>query len=146
MGIRPSRTAILAAGATGMATAAYTLVDGVGVRASDSPIGYIAWLVVLDGLAIPLYAALFWRRELRGPVRPLMLRATAGGSLSVVAYGLVLWAQTRAPIAPVAALREFSIVAGAAIGTLFFKEPFGKPRMVAAAVMVAGIALLLIGG
>jgi drug/metabolite transporter (DMT)-like permease len=69
-----------------------------------------------------------------------------GGALSVVAYGLVLWAQTRAPLAPVAALRESSIIVGAAIGALFFKERFGWPRTAASILMVGGIALMLRGG
>lgn len=59
------------------------------------------------------------------------------------AYGLVLWAQTKAPLAPVAALRESSIIVGAAIGTLFFKERFGAPRIAAAGLMVVGIGLML---
>lgn len=63
--------------------------------------------------------------------------------LSVFAYGLVLWAQTRAPLAPIAALRESSIIVGAAIGALFFKERFGAPRIAAAGLMVIGIGLML---
>jgi drug/metabolite transporter (DMT)-like permease len=144
--VRPTGTTILAAAATGLAIAAYTVVDGVGVRASGSSLGYIAWLVVLDGLAIPVYAVLFRRHALRGSVRPLLTRAATGGSLSVVAYGLVLWAQTRAPLAPVAVLRESSIIAGAAIGALFFKEQFGRPRVIATIFVVTGLALMLAGG
>jgi drug/metabolite transporter (DMT)-like permease len=66
-----------------------------------------------------------------------------GGVLSVVSYGLVLWAQTRAPLAPVAVLRESSVIAGAAISVFLFKERFGAARIVAASVMMAGIALML---
>ena len=43
----------LAALATGLSIAAYTVVDGVGVRASGSPVGYIAWLMILEGLPSP---------------------------------------------------------------------------------------------
>ena len=66
-----------------------------------------------------------------------------GAALSVAAYGLVLWAQTKAPLAPIAALRESSIIVGAAIGTVFFKERFGAPRIAAAGLMVVGIGLML---
>ena len=47
------------------------------------------------------------------------------GALSVLAYGLVLWAQTRGALAPIAALRETSVIFGAIIATLVFREPFG---------------------
>ncbi|MFJ4842415.1 EamA family transporter [Streptomyces sp. NPDC088746] len=142
-GKRPHWPAILAALATGLAIAGYTTVDGVGVRASGTPIGYIAWLMILEGIAIPAYA--FWRRrgELFPQLTPFAARGLLGAALSVAAYGLVLWAQTKAALAPIAALRESSIIVGAAIGTLFFKERFGAPRIAAAGLMVVGIGLML---
>ncbi|MGI5352894.1 EamA family transporter [Streptomyces sp. CA-250714] len=141
----PQWPALTAAVCTGLAIAAYTVVDGVGVRASGTSLGYIAWLMILEGLAIPAWAIATRRRELLVQLRPIALRGLLGGALSVVAYGLVLWAQTRAPLAPVAALRESSIIAGAAIGAVFFKERFGWPRTAASVLMVGGIALMLHG-
>ena len=73
----------------------------------------------------------------------LTLLGLCGAALSVAAYGLVLWAQTRAELAPIAALRESSIIVGAAIGALFFKERFGLPRIAAAGLVVVGIGLML---
>ncbi|MGW2326404.1 EamA family transporter [Streptomyces sp. NPDC001700] len=134
--------ALAAAVATGLSIAAYTVVDGLGVRASGTPLGYIAWLMILEGFAIPAYALATRRRALAAQLRPVAVRGLLGGVLSVCAYGLVLWAQTRAALAPVAALRESSIIVGAAIGTLFFKERFGAPRIAAAGLMVAGIGLM----
>ncbi|MGW8374537.1 DMT family transporter [Streptomyces sp. ODS28] len=142
-GQRPQWPALTAAVATGLAIASYTTVDGVGVRASGSPLGYIAWLMVLQGALIPAYAFAVRGRALAGLLRPVAVRGLVGGALSVAAYGLVLWAQTKAPLAPVAALRESSIIAGAAFGALFFKERFGAPRVIASALMVGGIALML---
>lgn len=141
----PQWPALAAAVGTGLAIASYTVVDGVGVRASGTSLGYIAWLMLLEGLAIPLWALARWRGTLVARLRPIALRGLLGGVLSVAAYGLVLWAQTRAPLAPVAALRESSIIAGAAIGALFFKERFGWPRTAASVLMVGGIALMLHG-
>jgi drug/metabolite transporter (DMT)-like permease len=65
-----------------------------------------------------------------------------GGLVSMVAYGLVLWAQQRGTLASIAALRETSIIFGAIIGALFFGERFGPKRAIAAAVVVAGIVLI----
>ncbi len=145
-GSRPHWAAIAAAVATGLSIASYTVVDGVGVRASGSSLGYIAWLMILEGIAIPAYAFASRRGELAAQLRPYAVRGLTGGLLSVFAYGLVLWAQTRAELAPIAALRESSIIVGAAIGALFFKERFGAPRIAAAGLMVVGIGLMLHAG
>ncbi|WP_330288605.1 DMT family transporter [Streptomyces sp. NBC_00576] len=145
-GQRPNWAAIGAALATGMTIAAYTVVDGLGVRASGSTLAYIAWLMALEGIAIPAYALYRWRGQFLATVRPFAAVGLLGGALSVAAYGLVLWAQTRAELAPVAALRESSIIVGAAIGAVFFKERFGAPRIAAAGLLVVGIGLMLHAG
>lgn len=146
-GRRPDWAAIGAALATGLSIASYTLVDGLGVRASGSPLGYTAWLMVVQGVAIPAYAVCCrWRRETAAVLRPFALLGLLGSALSVSAYGLVLWAQTRADLAPIAALRESSVIVGAAIGAVFFRERFGVPRIAAAGLLVVGIGLMLHAG
>lgn len=145
-GRRPDWAAIGAALATGVTIAAYTVVDGLGVRASGSSFGYIAWLMAVQGTVIPLYALCRWGRETGARLRPHARLGLLGAALSVAAYALVLWAQTRAALAPVAALRESSIIVGAAIGALFFKERFGAPRIAAAGLLVVGIGLMLRAG
>ena len=141
-GRRPGRAAFAAAVGTGLTIAAYTTVDGVGVRLSGSPVGYIGWLMVLESLCVPMFAV-FRRRDvlLKQPKR-ILLAGLAAGALSVLAYGLVLWAQTRGALAPIAALRETSVIFGAIIGTLIFREPFGRTRIVATVLVATGIVLL----
>ncbi|WP_329317222.1 EamA family transporter [Streptomyces sp. NBC_01262] len=138
--------AVRAAVGTGLTIAAYTVVDGVGVRASGTSLGYTAWLLLIMGVLLPAGAFAVRGGQLAAQLRPVAVRGLLGGVLSVFAYGLVLWAQTRAELAPVAALRETSIIAGAVIGAVLFKERFGAPRVVAAALVVAGIGLMLHGG
>jgi drug/metabolite transporter (DMT)-like permease len=145
-GRRPDWAAIGAALATGLTIAAYTVVDGLGVRASGSSLGYIAWLMAVQGVVIPAYALHRWRGGTAAVLRPFAALGLLGAALSVAAYALVLWAQTRADLAPVAALRESSIIVGAAIGAVFFKERFGTPRIVAAGLLVVGIGLMLRAG
>jgi drug/metabolite transporter (DMT)-like permease len=145
-GRRPDWAAIGAALATGVTIAAYTVVDGLGVRASGSALGYTAWLMIAEGLALPAYALWRWRGETLAVLRPFAAVGLLGAALSVAAYGLVLWAQTRAEMAPVAALRESSILVGAAIGAVVFKERFGASRIWAAGLLVVGIGLMLHSG
>jgi len=141
-GRRPSRAAFLAAIGTGLTIAAYTTVDGVGVRLSHSPIGYIGWLMLLESLGVPMFA-LIRRRDVLLKQRPrILLSGLAAGALSVLAYGLVLWAQTRGALAPIAALRETSVIFGAIIATLVFREPFGRTRIAATILVAAGILIL----
>ncbi|MFJ2719192.1 DMT family transporter [Streptomyces sp. NPDC087437] len=142
-GRRPDWAAIGAALATGLAIAAYTVLDGLGVRASGASLGYIAWLMAIQGVVIPAYAVWHWRGRTVAQLRPYAGVGLLGAALSVAAYALVLWAQTKAELAPIAALRESSIIVGAAIGAVFFKERFGAPRIAAAGLLVVGIGLML---
>jgi drug/metabolite transporter (DMT)-like permease len=134
--------AVLAAVGTGVVIAAYTVVDGIGIRLAGSWVGYVAWLMLLESLFVPIAAVASRRRRLLTDVSGVWVIGLAGGALSLVAYGLVLWAQTRAPLAPVAALRETSIVIAAIIGTVVFGERFGTARIVTTLCVVAGIAVL----
>lgn len=102
--------------------------------------------MAVQGVVIPAYALNRWRAQFVPVLRPFARIGLVGAALSVAAYGLVLWAQTRAELAPIAALRESSIIVGAAIGAVFFKERFGAPRIVAAGLLVAGIGLMLHAG
>jgi drug/metabolite transporter (DMT)-like permease len=141
-GRRPGRAAFLAAVGTGLTIAAYTTVDGVGVRLSGSPVGYIGWLMVLESLCVPMFAVVRRRDVLLKQPKRILLAGLAAGALSVLAYGLVLWAQTRGALAPIAALRETSVIFGAIIGTLIFREPFGRTRIAATVLVAAGIILM----
>ncbi|MEU2928591.1 DMT family transporter [Streptomyces sp. NPDC007251] len=145
-GSRPDWAAIGAALATGLTIAAYTVIDGLGVRTAHSPLGYIAWLMAIQGVVIPAYTYARARADTVGLLRPYAALGLLGAALSVTAYALVLWAQTRAELAPIAALRESSILVGAAIGAVFFKERFGAPRIAAAGLLVVGIGLMLHAG
>jgi drug/metabolite transporter (DMT)-like permease len=122
--------------------ASYTLIDGAGVRASGSAAGYVSWLIFLEGL--PFLAWILARRG-SAAVRymgPRWRRGIAGGAASLAAYGIVLWAMTRAPVAVVAALREVSVLFAALMGSLVLKESLGWRRMAGAATIVAGVAAL----
>jgi drug/metabolite transporter (DMT)-like permease len=143
---RAQLPALFAALGTGLVIASYTLVDGVGVRRADGVLPYIAWVFLLQGPVIPLYALVRHRRDLAARLRPLWVRGLAGGVLSMLAYGLVVWAQAHGALAPIAALRETSIVLATVIATVVFRERFGRVRLVASSAVVLGILLLNLPG
>jgi drug/metabolite transporter (DMT)-like permease len=122
--------------------AAYTLVDGTGVRLAGSPERYAVWMFFFDGFPYVLIVAWLRRSALLPYVRGHWQRGLAGGAFAVVAYAIVLWAMTRAPIAAVAALRETSVIFAAVLGTWLLKEPFGGARVAGAAAVVLGVVFL----
>jgi drug/metabolite transporter (DMT)-like permease len=140
-GMRDALPAVLAAALTGVAIAAYTLLDGVGVRRGGSAIGYAMWLMALEG-ALTWLAVAAWRRRRPAAGRTPWTRAVIAGVLSVAAYTIVLWAQTRGALAAVAALRESSVVIGAAIGATLFGEALGRRRLFASALVAAGVVCI----
>ena len=122
--------------------AAYTLVDASGARASGSAAGYVSWLIFLEGLPFLAWVFARGRRPALRYVANSAGRGLVGGACSLAAYGIVLWAMTRAPVAAVAALRETSVLFAALIGSLWLKEGFGLPRLAGAVAVVLGIAAL----
>jgi drug/metabolite transporter (DMT)-like permease len=128
--------------ATGVTIAAYTVADGLGVRASGHSLSYIAWLNVLEGPWVFLFAV--W---MRGPaimdhLRKYWWRGAGGGVVATVGYGLAIWALGMGAMAHVAALRETSVLWGALIGTIVLGESFGYRRVLAAVMVVAGLLMM----
>lgn len=87
---------------------------------------------------------------MRGPtiwdgMRNFWLQGLIGGTLSLIAYTIAIWAMTVAPIPMVAALRETSVLFAALIAAVMLKEKPTGPRLLASALIVAGAALLRLG-
>lgn len=127
--------------ATGVIIAAYSVVDGMGVRLSGAPFAYMGWLFVWE---FPVTMVVMFRR--RRTLRALPVSGTVkglfGGILSVTAYSLVIYAATLAPLAAISAVRESSVIIAAMIGTLLLGESHWRQRCSAAAVVALGITFL----
>ncbi len=140
------RRAVVYAVLTGAVIATYTLFDGMGVRASTTALAYIAWFFVLDGCAMALALVALRRGNLSAAVRKAWRPGVAGGLMAVLIFGITLWALRLGGLAPVAALRETSVIFAALIGTYFFAEPFGRTRIAAAAAVAAGVLMMNLPG
>lgn len=139
---RKDLPAVLFAIGTGMFIASYTLVDGMGVRVAGNAGGYIAWLLFLIEIPFVLGALVVRRGKTTAFLKTQWKPGVAGGVVTLLAYGLVVWALSRGAMAPVAALRETGVIFAALIGTMFLGEPFGRRRVAAAVVIAAGIGVL----
>ncbi|HSA88631.1 MAG TPA: DMT family transporter [Burkholderiales bacterium] len=141
---RESRVSTRWALANAMIIAVYTLIDAAGVRASGSPAGYVLWLFVIDALPFPLLVLFLRKQQLLRYAGKFWLRGLLGGVLSAGAYGIALWAMTRAPVAAVAALRETSVIFAALIGAWLLKEGHVARRIAGAVTVAAGVIALKI--
>jgi drug/metabolite transporter (DMT)-like permease len=122
--------------------ATYTLIDAKGARVSGAPVAYAMWFFVANGLV--MFAIGCLQRGAAAP-RHILRRwrlTFVGGACAVLAYAIVLWAMTLAPVALVAVLRETSVVFAAALGALFLREPFTARRVAATLAVLAGLVAL----
>jgi drug/metabolite transporter (DMT)-like permease len=126
--------------ACGACIAGYTLTDSHGLDHA-SPVPYLECVLVPTvALYVPVVARLRGGgAAIRGAATP---RVGAAALCIFGAYALVLAALERAPAAPVAALRETSVVFATAFAALFLGEPAGGRRIAGAVVVVAGITTL----
>jgi drug/metabolite transporter (DMT)-like permease len=123
---------------TGCFIGAYTVTDGIGARLSGTPVGYTIWMCLLWGVMMPPVYVMVrdWRSLIRGPRETLV--AAGGGIVSLVAYGLIIFAMTLGPMGPVSALRETSVVFAALIGRFFLHERLTAYRITACVVVAIG--------
>ena len=125
---------------SGLLTASYSIVDGMGARGSASPIGYVIWMNLCAAPFLPLYVlATRGRRALAsaglGPQR------FAAAMVAMTSYGIAVWALSQGSIGRVAVLRETSVLFAAVLGSVVLREPFGGRRIFSAALIVLGFAL-----
>ena len=143
--VRPgvSRVALLWAGLTAAMIGTYTTLDAAGARRS-SGFGYGVTLVLGAGILLTAAIVASGRgARLRPAVRAEWRRFVVGGVCSTLAYSMVLAGTRLAPVGYVAALRESSVILGAAAGWLFLHERLGRARIASALVVTAGLVLLV---
>lgn len=145
-GRRVSRMAMLAAFTTGATIALYTVIDGIGVRASGGEaLSYTAWMFLFYWLMPLLFIARRGLAALWMPVRaaPLSVGTSlAGGLVSIAAYGIVIWAMQSGAMGTVSALRETSVVFAVLIGRTFLREAVSAKRWIACVIVAAGAVCL----
>ena len=127
---------------TGVAIAGYTVVDGLSVSGGAPVVAYAGWLMLLQSWVVPAYAVAKRGRALLTVSRRQVLHGLGGGAVSLLAYGLVLLAQTSGALAAIAALRELSIGLGVLIGAFVLHEAAARKRLLPALVLTGGAVVL----
>ncbi len=127
-----------ALGAAAM-TAGYSLTDGSGARLAGNASVFVAWTFMLDGLLFGSWALLGRGRALWAQPGRIWALGTLAGAASFLAYWIVVFAMTRAPIALVSALRETSVLFAVLIGVVFFGEAAERGKYLAALLILTGV-------
>jgi drug/metabolite transporter (DMT)-like permease len=128
--------------ATGTLIAAYTVFDAHAVGAlAITPVLFDWGNNAARMLLLAPYAARN-RDRVRQVWRVHRRETIVIGVLSPLAYVLVLFAYTMAPISLVAPARELSIVVGSLFGWLLLREPNPARRLLGAVVVLGGVVAL----
>ena len=135
------KISIVAAVIVAAIVAAYSLVDGIGVRLSESITGYIGCLFTAEAFVALFIFKNRWERIRVMPIK-ICLLGFAGGVLSATAYALVLYVKTEAPLGLVSALRETSVIFAALIGVLWFGEGPKIRRLLAGLIVAVGTVMI----
>ncbi|RIA44026.1 putative membrane protein [Hephaestia caeni] len=130
---------------TGVFIAGYTVIDAHGVRAAPSPASYIVWVFVTMGGVVVTMFGIASRGAIFASAARQWKPGVIAGALSIVTYGMALWAFSLGPTAPLAALRETGMVTALAIAVLFLGERVTPGRIAGVLGILAGAALILSG-
>lgn len=144
-GQAPKAAAIAFALCAASMTALYSVNDASGVRASHSPLVYVAWFFVVSSVPVTIASLIRRGRRWAGIAKGELRMAGVAALFGAASYGLALYAFSLADVAPMTAMRETSVVFGAILAALVLKEPFGLKRTVLAILLAAGLVLLQIG-
>jgi drug/metabolite transporter (DMT)-like permease len=128
--------------ANAVVIAAYTLIDAEGARSSGAPVSYTLWFFAANGVFITAMGLASRGSAVLGYLEKNWKRSLAGGVCSLGAYGVALWAMTKAPVALVAVLRETAVIFGAILGALFLNEKLTPRRLAATGAVLAGLIAL----
>lgn len=127
---------------TGCFIAAYSVTDGIGARLSGAPMAYTVWMCALWGVLMPaVYIGLRGTSSLFS-IRPGFATAFVGGLVSLLAYGIIIYAMSGAPMGAVSALRETSVLFAALIGYFFLGETLTARKIVACTVIAIGTIII----
>jgi len=125
---------------------AFTLVDGTGARLSGHAFAYTGWMTSLTAaMFFPIALAIRGKSAVRHLVRAWR-KGLAGGACTLASYCLALWAMTHAPLALVSAVRETSVVFGAAIAVIVLGERITRLRCASIAIVATGAIMIKLLG
>jgi drug/metabolite transporter (DMT)-like permease len=123
---------------TGCLIGTYTFLDGLGGQVGGSPHAYTACLLLTTSIPLFIVTGCVHRGDCISLARSIWVKGVVAGIFSAIAFGIVIWAMSVAPMSLVAAVRESSVVFVALLGSRLLKE---RVRWVAVIFVFSGIVL-----
>ncbi len=141
IGVRGDVRSTLMAVGIAITIACYTVIDKSGLRHAAT----VPYFEIELGVEAIVYAAGLSLLRGAGVVRQGFSKWSAAAGIGMFgAYGLVLAALRLAPAAPVAAVRETSVVMATALAAIILREHVSRGRAVGAVLVCAGVAALAV--
>ena len=138
-----SRPALMYSLLTGVSISAYSLIDGTGARLSGNSNSFTLWMFFLDGFMVPIVAfAKRPKQVLIDTVKEVWRPGLVVAVLSTIGYAIIVWAFSQERIAPVAVLRETSVLFAMLISVFLIKESFSVLRITIILLILSGIIFL----
>ena len=129
-------------GLIGLSIGCYTWLDGQALARWGHTLDYLGWLTLISAWPFPLFAVVQRRPAFRHFWQTQWRLGVAVGLCVLASYALVLWAMALGSVAEAAALREVSVILVVLFGMRYLREPFGGPRLLACALVLAGMLVM----
>ena len=139
---RVHRTTLMFALATSVFIGCYTIVDGLGGRASGNTSSYVGLIYLFDATGMLIAAPLLRGRSIFAAMVASWKIGALSAMMSGSTYWIVIWAMSQAPIAAVAALRETSILIALLFSAKLLKEKMTWHRIIGVGCVVVGAIAL----
>lgn len=140
---RLSRPALFYSLLTGLSITAYSLIDGTGARLAGNSHSFTVWMFFVDGFFVPIVAYLRRSRVvLKSTIVAVWKPGVFVAIISTIGYWIIVWAFSQERIAPVAVLRETSVLFAMLISVFVIKETFSLFRTAIILLIVCGIILM----
>ncbi|MGZ4700835.1 MAG: EamA family transporter [Ilumatobacteraceae bacterium] len=142
---RSASTQVIVALCLAVTIGIYSVLDAKGIRSVDTPL-YAAATFICVTMTTSTYAlATGQASHMVAAMRSYWRRFLLMGIASGITYALVQIAFERAPVGYVTCLRESSVLIAAFVGARYLGEGQALRRMAAAAVVLVGLLLLVVG-
>lgn len=139
-----SRSGWSAAAFTGLTTIIYNLIAAMGIREAEDIIAFLAWLFVTDGILLPAYMAMRYKKRTLPRLRKAWHIGWQAGLLTLVSFITWSYAVTLAPVGMVSAIRESSVLIALVLASLMLKERMDRWRVAAGLLIVAGAIAIIV--
>lgn len=125
---------------------AYSLIDKIG----SNYVNPIVYVYLFDSIAFVGLSPIILLNRQMGKIKieweSNHIKILLTGIMVIFSYSLAIFVMKRSPVSYVVSIRESGIVFGVLLGSLILKEKYGRIRLAASIIILAGISLIAFAG